>query len=272
MNKWTKELDDKLIILLNEGKKYDEISILMNRTSNSVSCRSNRLGLKIVSYKDYICKNCEKKFNDLISNKRLFCSKSCSAKYNNKNKTQLTEETKNKIRDGINKYYLNNNKHRIRKEKTIKIRKEKQQNPRKCKCCKEFKITKKYVTLCDNCHMEYYEYYRPLCEFNFKIKKYYSEFNLDLVKKYGWYSPTNKRNNLNGVSKDHMYSVMDGFKNKINPMYISHPANCQLLKHTDNNLKKTNSAITLDELYERIDRWNKKYNLSSQELDSNQCF
>ena len=43
MNKWTKELDDKLIILLNEGKKYDEISILMNRTSNSVSCISNRL-------------------------------------------------------------------------------------------------------------------------------------------------------------------------------------------------------------------------------------
>jgi len=57
------------------------------------------------------------------------------------------------------------------------------------------------------------------------------------------------------VSKDHIYSVKDGFINNISPDIIKHPANCQLLKHTDNNIKKTKSEITIEELLMKIKIW-----------------
>jgi hypothetical protein len=100
--------------------------------------------------------------------------------------------------------------------------------------------------ICNDCKLTYYEDFKD-------------EFDLSLVEQYGWYSPTNKRNNLKGVSKDHMYSVMDGFRNKINPKIISHPANCNLLLFSDNSIKKDNSSITMEELLKRIENWDKKY-------------
>lgn len=101
--------------------------------------------------------------------------------------------------------------------------------------------------------------YRRRCNFDFSVKSYPDEFELDLIVNYGWYKPTNKGNNLAGVSRDHMYSVKDGFDNNIDSTLISHPANCQLLQHSDNVRKYTNSKITLIELKERINIWNEKY-------------
>ena len=75
------------------------------------------------------------------------------------------------------------------------------------------------------------------------------------MEKYGWYSPSNKNNNLLGVSKDHLYSVKDGFLNVIDPSIIKHPANCKLMLHKDNNSKGYKSIITLDELLDRIKKW-----------------
>ena len=78
---------------------------------------------------------------------------------------------------------------------------------------------------------------------------------MKLVEKYGWYSPSNKGNNLNGVSKDHMYSVREGFINNIDCEIIKHPANCKLMIHNENNLKNSTCSITLDELLNRIKNW-----------------
>jgi hypothetical protein len=47
---------------------------------------------------------------------------------------------------------------------------------------------------------------------NFNDEDY---FNFLLVEKHGWYSPTNKNNNLSGVSRDHMFSVREGFEKGI---------------------------------------------------------
>jgi hypothetical protein len=91
--------------------------------------------------------------------------------------------------------------------------------------------------------------------FNFDINQYNNKFDLDLIKEYGRYSPKNKGNNLNGVSKDHMYSVRDGFINNVDPEIIRHPANCKLLLHSENNKKNYNSSITIEELKERIKNW-----------------
>jgi len=257
--KWTKELDDKLEKFLKDGKKYEDIAILMKTTTKSVACRSNRIGLKIIHHKEYKCKNCDILFVDFINSERIFCSHKCSASYNNKNRI-ISDETKNKIRLGMNNYYskkeikivnpnikdYNNNKDMI---KSIKLPKEK-----RCKECNEL-FNEKYKSICKKCHEKYYKYYRPLCEFNFNLNDYKSKFDIKLLEKYGRYSPTNKGNNLNGVSKDHMFSVKDGFLNNISPSIIKHPANCQLLKHTDNNLKNTQSIITLQNLIDRIKEW-----------------
>ena len=62
--------------------------------------------------------------------------------------------------------------------------------------------------------------------------------------------------------KHHPYDgeiIKEGFLNKIDPKIISHPANCQLLLHKDNIKKYINSSITLNELYQRIIKWNDKY-------------
>jgi len=81
---------------------------------------------------------------------------------------------------------------------------------------------------------------------------YPSYFDLFLIEKYGWYKAKNRGDNPNGISRDHMISIVDGFKNNIPPEIIKHPANCQLMKHPDNNRKNTKSSITIEELKSKI--------------------
>lgn len=97
--------------------------------------------------------------------------------------------------------------------------------------------------------------------FNFNLADYKDEFDFSLVEKYGWYSPSNKKNNLGGISRDHMLSVNEGFRMNIDPKIISHPANCRLMIHTDNISKNKGSVITLDELIVRIKDFEIKYNM-----------
>lgn len=56
-----------------------------------------------------------------------------------------------------------------------------------------------------------------------------------------------------------MYSIMEGFRNNIDPHLISHPANCKLLKHEDNVSKHDRCSISLNELKSRIQVWEEKY-------------
>ena len=56
-----------------------------------------------------------------------------------------------------------------------------------------------------------------------------------------------------------MYSVKEGFINKIDPEIIKHPANCQLLKYSENSVKKTSCLITIDELLHKIKKWDEKF-------------
>jgi hypothetical protein len=76
---------------------------------------------------------------------------------------------------------------------------------------------------------------------------------------YGWYAAKNRGDNLNGCSRDHLYSVYDGFKNKIDPKIISHPANCEIKPHKENQHKHSKSSITIEQLLERISDFEKQY-------------
>lgn len=141
---WTKDNDKILINLINESKQYGEISTIMGTTIRSITNRCNRLGVK-PERKSYhekiICKNCKIDFKALITDGRKFCSHSCSTQFNNKNKV-LSEETKNKISEGIIKY-LNSGIENKRKSKP------------KCKVCGN-EVKKTHNTYCsrvckDNC-------------------------------------------------------------------------------------------------------------------------
>ncbi len=96
--------------------------------------------------------------------------------------------------------------------------------------------------------------YSYQCRFTFSISKYPQLFDYaaDLIKEYGWYSASNKGNNLSGCSRDHLYSINDGFKNNVDPKIMSHPINCKIIPHRINQSKNKKSDITLTELLEKI--------------------
>lgn len=83
---------------------------------------------------------------------------------------------------------------------------------------------------------------------------------LEKLKTNGFLSKTNW--NKNGVVRDHMYSRRAGFKNFVFPEIIRHPANCQLITHSENMKKSTinlDCIITLDELFDLITKYDQKY-------------
>lgn len=226
-----------------------------NRHFCSLKCNFEYKRKSIINLKS-ICKFCGK---EILYKKRnnSFCSSSCSASYNNKNRVG---EKRTFSEEGIDN---------IRKASRLKYNvDEYYKNPNYCKECGELLNHKiKNRTFCkiickrafDKKNMTELNFYKSQCSFDFNLNDFKEEFDFELIKKFGWYSAKNRGNNLGGVSRDHMYSINEGFKKKIDAKIISHPANCKLMIHNDNSKKWTNSSITLDELENRIIKWNLKY-------------
>lgn len=108
--------------------------------------------------------------------------------------------------------------------------------------------------------------YRSQAKFKFALDSYPDEFEFNLIKESGWYKASNHGDNLKGISRDHMFSVDEGYKQGVDPYLISHPANCKLMKHEDNFKKLTKCSITLDELQKRIREWNLKYGVYENKI------
>ena len=56
-----------------------------------------------------------------------------------------------------------------------------------------------------------------------------------------------------------MFGRKNGFLSGVFPELLRHPANCQIISHSDNikkSKKKNDSVITLNELLEKIKNWN----------------
>lgn len=94
--------------------------------------------------------------------------------------------------------------------------------------------------------------YREQCSFNLAgcIDRV-EGFNL--LKQFGMYD---KHRNTGGVVRDHILSINDGFRDNIDPKIISHPANCRFIPHKKNASKSKRSDVTLDQLLQKIERWN----------------
>jgi hypothetical protein len=97
MDKWLKEEDEILLKCFHEKKTYKEMSdLLIKRTERAVRARLNNLGYKLSDVIDYSkkyvecnCKTCgvlfKKTLTEFNKNKNHFCSRSCSATFNNLN-------------------------------------------------------------------------------------------------------------------------------------------------------------------------------------------
>ena len=198
------------------------------------------------------CLNCDTK---IVYSKRYnkFCSSSCSAIYSNQHKDY------SKFKSGPEPGFKKGSKYPIEKQ---------------CKHCSDvFNTYKKDQIFCSkDCGRKYkilkiretrtaWKNYRADCEFRFNLRDYPDEFNFDLVTQYGWYKPSNKGNNLSGISRDHMVSCRFGFDNNLPAEYIRHPANCRLITHSENSSKNKKNFISYQELIKRIEDWEIRYSL-----------
>lgn len=189
-----------------------------------------------------------------------YCSRSCA-----NSRGSRSESEKENIRIGIFKYLEQNGYEKVKVvENTIcsycgkSLLRDRNYNAKErfcsSKCMGHYRRRK---TLEENGDL--YVPYKSMTKFRFGVSSYPDEFDFSLIEQYGWYSPSNKKNNINGVSRDHIFSVKEGFRQLINPILLAHPANCRLMKHSDNISKNDKSNLTLDELIERIKKWDIPY-------------
>ena len=103
-------------------------------------------------------------------------------------------------------------------------------------------------------NMDEKERYNLECSFKFSDNLLPYLPGYENIVKYGWYNPIS---NPNGVAKDHMVSKNYGWThNKIDPYLLSHPANCMIMPHPENNNKRARCSITVNELIERVEWFN----------------
>lgn len=126
------------------------------------------------------------------------------------------------------------------------------------KGCDKKYVSRKPKKFCEHHNTYYAMSRRHVYNFNFHIFSYPDLFDLDMVRKYGFYHSGNikgKKKNLKGLSRDHKVSVADARKYGYDPYYISHVMNCQLLTHSENVRKGTSSSISYEELVRLVDEF-----------------
>lgn len=241
-----------------------------NSNTNYVNNLLNELEID----KNYYKKGKNKKYclycgKELIKGdpRKKFCNSSCAAKYNNNGRI-LSEETKNKIRFAILEKHCSDKSDNVEKLKICKYcgRTFNSKLHIKQECCSRV-CARNYRRLKDIQNIEEQQIYRSQAKFKFALNSYPNEFDFGLIKESGWYKATNHGDNLKGISRDHMFSVDEGYKQCIDPYLISHPANCKLMKHEDNFKKLTKCSITLDELLDRVNKWNNKYGIYENNIN-----
>ena len=246
-----------------KNNSYDKEEYKQKLKEKQENLLVKKLG-HINSY-DVNCHTCrilfsiKERSNKFPSKERYFCSRKCS------NTRKHTEETKNKISAKIRG--LENTNYYVRQSQII--------YELICVECNNSFHSNKHIKFCSkSCSSKFssrnrykdidkntLNYYRKQCSFNFNLKDFPDEFNFSLIEEFGWYKAKNRGNNLNGISRDHIVSVKYGFENNIDPKIISHPANCQLLRHNDNVSKNSKCDLSLEELLLKIEQWNAKYSL-----------
>lgn len=103
---------------------------------------------------------------------------------------------------------------------------------------------------------EYHVYFKE-CNFKHGFQTDNAE-ELKLLDEYGVFHYIK---NTKGCVRDHLLSRRYGFENGIDPEIISHPANCEIVLHSENIRRRfleDDNQITLTELYKRIDEYERR--------------
>lgn len=208
----------------------------------------------------------------------MFCSRVCSAIYNNKNRVR-TELQNKRTSDSLKVYFSDK---RVEKQKfleefvgpfykKVKVKTSKPESNKieivgeyskiyfcKCKFCKSIFTKNTVKQICDQCKIiqkKLYVDYR----FTFNVYEYPELFDLVSLKEHGWYSPGGKSGKWNptGFSRDHKISVSEAVKNHYDPFYITHQLNCELIPHSNNSKKRHRSSITYAELVKAVNEYEK---------------
>lgn len=97
--------------------------------------------------------------------------------------------------------------------------------------------------------------YRELAKFRFNPLDFPQDFDIEQIETIGFMSSTNKF----GLVKDHIFSVHQGFKDRVDPKLLAHPANCSIILQPDNARKSSRCGMTLEELLEKIRIWDEAH-------------
>lgn len=193
--------------------------------------------------KEYIVKMTEQKYKVKKSPYHEYCSRSCANSHiqtKKQNNMRRQKQLRKRICVFCGKNYWLNKEYTSRKY-----------------CSRECgKLAMKLIIKERKKHKGKKAIYYINCKFKHNIYDYPTEFDLDLIKKYGWF----RYNNQRGVSRDHMVSIQYGFENNIPSKFIAHPANCRIITQQKNSKKHTKNFINIQKLEERIREWDKKYN------------
>lgn len=100
-----------------------------------------------------------------------------------------------------------------------------------CKICSGYKLPDEQISK--------YKLYRS---------KVWSESNKSYRKFFTLINPKNLIRSRS-IHLDHKFSILEGFKNEVDPKIIGHCYNLQMLTSTENRSKWDKSSITLEELY-----------------------
>lgn len=254
--------------------------LLMNKRSfaNHVRwCKANpRYEEILASTKSKISKSLKKDCN--IPKERILHCVVCGKEYTVMCSNSELEKGKYRKTCSSHCAALLSDMHTDKKIKNEKISKTltKKKDIYKCQYCgKTFLSSVKRKYCCRHCaakgrflkNKSFKKEYKLCCTFCFALNEFSNEYDFSLIEKYGWYKAKNHGNNLNGVSRDHIFSCENGYNELIDPYLISHPANCQLLRHSDNSSKYIKSDISFDELLERIRIWHDKYGVYENKID-----
>lgn len=172
------------------------------------------------------CKNCHTE----IALHKKFCNNSCSAKFNNSRRPPRTEESRLALSKKLKFLITSGVLPKPKYPSVLGLRWGK----------KSFDE----------------DLYRQACIFYTPYRILVNIEGFELINEFGWFHPIN---NIEGVSRDHMFSIAEGWKQRIPSQIIAHPANCKIIRIRENKSKGSSCSISLQQLFERVNDWELRF-------------
>lgn len=205
-------------------------------------------------------------YDNLMGGITKYCGKSCSATTTNAARPPKSEEEKKKIAEAVKQSYIDRGYPVKSKKKTAK----KAVNVEtavdngtgfnnKCKHCNIVFNALTRQKYCSDHAGLYKSDGRNRYAFTFNVFDYPELFDINLIKEKGWHSHGGRyQYNPDGLTRDHRISVNEAIRNGLDPFYIKHPLNCQIMTFAENNKKNTKSSLSYAELICKVDQFEGK--------------